>query len=181
VVSGLLNMTRGIGTALGVALASAVYIAAYRASSSTAPPTAAANGLTAAMATLGGIALVAGAMLLLRPETASAEEPHDDAVAGGNRRRWPSVAAAIPNQTTVVTPLCAEVRATGRERFTAATLHRRETHGQPDGPGGHSLPASGGACPFCRWGWPRSRACGRPWHSRDGTPATSWSASTSRC
>ncbi len=55
VIGGVLNMTRGIGTALGVGLASALYVSA----------TGAASGLTVALAALGGIALAAGAALRL--------------------------------------------------------------------------------------------------------------------
>ncbi len=64
VVSGILNMTRGIGTALGVALAAALYVAAA-ASGHAEPTAAAAGGLTLATATLGGLALAGGLALLL--------------------------------------------------------------------------------------------------------------------
>jgi hypothetical protein len=49
-ISGLLNMTRGVGTALGVASAGALYQA---------------GGLTLAMAALGGVGLGAGVWLHL--------------------------------------------------------------------------------------------------------------------
>ena len=65
VVSGVLNMTRGIGTALGVALASAIYIAAAGASGTWPSPDAAAHGLTVALAVLGVTAMLAGVSLLL--------------------------------------------------------------------------------------------------------------------
>ena len=74
VVSGVLNMTRGFGTALGVAVASALYIAASGASGGGAAPEAAASGLTVALAALGSIALAAAVALLLGPETAGSGE-----------------------------------------------------------------------------------------------------------
>jgi hypothetical protein len=70
VVSGVLNMTRGFGTALGVALATAVYIAASGATGGAASPEAAARGLTVAFAALGAIALATAVALLLRPSRA---------------------------------------------------------------------------------------------------------------
>lgn len=70
VVGGVLNMTRGIGTALGVAVASALYVVASGASGASASPAAAANGLTVALAVLGSTALVVGVALLFAPETA---------------------------------------------------------------------------------------------------------------
>jgi EmrB/QacA subfamily drug resistance transporter len=70
VIGGVLNMTRGVGTALGVALASALYITASGANSATASPAAAATGLTVALATLGLAALTVGLALLLAPATA---------------------------------------------------------------------------------------------------------------
>jgi EmrB/QacA subfamily drug resistance transporter len=68
VVSGVLNMTRGFGTALGVALASALYIAGSGATGAGAPPESAASGLTVALAALGSIALATAVALLLRGE-----------------------------------------------------------------------------------------------------------------
>lgn len=65
VVGGVLNMTRGFGTALGVALASALYIAGSGATGAGAAPESAARGLTVAGAVFGSIAL-AGAVALLR-------------------------------------------------------------------------------------------------------------------
>lgn len=70
VVSGVLNMSRGIGTALGVALASALFIAASRTSGTTASPSAAATGLTVSIAALGALAVATALALLLRPEAA---------------------------------------------------------------------------------------------------------------
>ena len=61
VVSGVLNMTRGMGTALGVALASALYLAAAGASGNAD----AAHGLTAALAVLACLALGVGLTLML--------------------------------------------------------------------------------------------------------------------
>jgi len=69
VIGGVLNMTRGVGTALGIALASALYIAASGSNSATASTTAAASGLTLALAALGGTALAVGLALLLAPDT----------------------------------------------------------------------------------------------------------------
>lgn len=82
VVGGVLNMTRGIGTALGVALASALYIAASGTSGTGAAPAAAARGLMLSLAALGALALAAGLALLLRPDTA------DRATPDPSRRRW---------------------------------------------------------------------------------------------
>jgi EmrB/QacA subfamily drug resistance transporter len=65
VVSGILNMTRGMGTAVGVALASAIYTAAAGASATRSLPDAAARGFTAALAVLGSLALAVGLSLLL--------------------------------------------------------------------------------------------------------------------
>jgi EmrB/QacA subfamily drug resistance transporter len=70
VIGGVLNMTRGIGTALGVALASALYITASGAGGASASPAAAASGLTVALATLGATALAVGLGLLVAPRTA---------------------------------------------------------------------------------------------------------------
>ncbi len=60
VVSGVLNMTRGMGTALGVALASAIYTTAAGASGANAG-----HGLTFALASLSCLALAVGLALLL--------------------------------------------------------------------------------------------------------------------
>jgi EmrB/QacA subfamily drug resistance transporter len=73
VVSGMLNMTRGIGTALGVAIAGALYTAAAGASGANAGHagvSAAESGLTVALAVLGLLALATGLALLFsaRPE-----------------------------------------------------------------------------------------------------------------
>jgi len=81
VVSGVLNMTRGFGTALGVALASAIYIAASGATGAGAPPQAAASGLDVALAMLGSISLAAAIALLLGPETSVS--PHITPIAEG--------------------------------------------------------------------------------------------------
>ena len=69
VIGGVLNMTRGVGTALGVALASALYITASGSSSVSALPAAAASGLTVTLAALGSTALVVGLALVLAPGT----------------------------------------------------------------------------------------------------------------
>ena len=73
VVSGVLNMTRGMGTAVGVALASAIYIAATGANGTQASRDAAAHGFTAALALLGAVALSCGVSLLLHRSNANAE------------------------------------------------------------------------------------------------------------
>jgi EmrB/QacA subfamily drug resistance transporter len=70
VVSGVLNMTRGAGTALGVAIASALYIAGTGVSGPDASPTAAGNGLTLSLGALGVIAVGAALALLLLPDRA---------------------------------------------------------------------------------------------------------------
>ena len=86
VVSGVLNMTRGMGTAVGVALASAIYIAAAGASSTRVAPAAAAHGLTAALAVLGSVALAGGLSLLLSRRRANA----------GASSRWHERARPLP-------------------------------------------------------------------------------------
>ena len=73
VIGGVPNMTRGVGTALGVALTSALYITASGAGSASAPPAAAANGLTVALAALGVTAVAVGLALLLAPEATRAD------------------------------------------------------------------------------------------------------------
>jgi MFS family permease len=74
VISGVLNMTRGMGTALGVAFAGAVYTAAAGVSGTEvgrASAAAAARGLTVTLAVLGALALLAGlALSLQRAEVA---------------------------------------------------------------------------------------------------------------
>jgi MFS family permease len=68
VISGLLNMTRGMGTALGVAIAGALYTTAAGvsgANAGNAEANAAAHGLFVTLAVLGIAALVTGAVLLL--------------------------------------------------------------------------------------------------------------------
>ena len=72
IVSGVLNMTRGMGTALGVALASALYLATAGASNTGD----AAHGLTAALAVFAGLALAVGLTILLdRPHLDDHREP----------------------------------------------------------------------------------------------------------
>jgi EmrB/QacA subfamily drug resistance transporter len=83
VVSGVLNMTRGFGTALGVALASALYLAASGATGAGASPTSAATGLTVAVASLGAIAVAAAVALLRRPEAAALLDLPAPPVLGG--------------------------------------------------------------------------------------------------
>jgi predicted MFS family arabinose efflux permease len=73
VVSGVLNMSRGIGTALGVAVAGALYLAAgtsaVGASGARTLAAAARNGLVVSLAALGALALVAGLALLWLSDT----------------------------------------------------------------------------------------------------------------
>jgi EmrB/QacA subfamily drug resistance transporter len=71
VIGGVLNMTRGVGTALGVAIASALYVAASGTNSATAPAAAAGSGLTVALAALGLTAIAVGLALLLMPGDAA--------------------------------------------------------------------------------------------------------------
>jgi EmrB/QacA subfamily drug resistance transporter len=100
VVGGVLNMTRGVGTALGVALASALYIAASGTSGTGASPAAAATGLTVSLAALGALALAVGLALLLRPETMGAATQDasgrgwQTANAPGRRRLHPNHSSA---------------------------------------------------------------------------------------
>ena len=111
VVSGVLNMTRGMGTALGVAVASALYLAAAGASSSADG----AHGLTAALGALAGLALAVGLALLLdRPHPDPHREPaadgklsHANPASGatGQRRRWhASFRRLCPQQRAPVRP-----------------------------------------------------------------------------
>ena len=87
-VSGLLNMTRGLGTALGVALTGAVFTAVARvagANLSQASGAAAGHGLTAAIGVLGALALVTGSALLLRARRATGSADRASDLAGGER------------------------------------------------------------------------------------------------
>ena len=83
VISGLLNMTRGIGTALGVAIASALYTAAAEAGAAHDAHDAAGHGLTVALAVLGLVALAVGLALLLEARVfASARRRREQPAAG---------------------------------------------------------------------------------------------------
>ncbi len=64
-VGGVLNMTRGFGTALGVALAGALFTAVSGAGHTAASADAAGRGLALALAALAGLALAAGVVLLV--------------------------------------------------------------------------------------------------------------------
>jgi EmrB/QacA subfamily drug resistance transporter len=80
VISGVLNMTRGMGTALGIALAGAVYIAAAGASGAAVARTSAAaagRGLTVTFAVLGALALLTGLVLLFQPVDVPVRATHD--------------------------------------------------------------------------------------------------------
>ena len=85
VIGGVLNMTRGIGTALGVAVASALYISASGASGASGSSAAAASGLTVALAALGLTDFAVGLALLGAPSTAG-EAPRESR---GQRWRTP--------------------------------------------------------------------------------------------
>ena len=74
VVSGVLNMTRGIGTALGVALGVALFTAGARNATGTAS---AGRGLALALAVLGAIALATALALILRRPTVPWTAPSD--------------------------------------------------------------------------------------------------------
>ncbi len=108
VIGGVLNMTRGLGTAVGVALTSALYITASGTSSASASPAAAASGLTVALAALGTTALAAGLGLLLAPEVTSAAtgEPSGEksrtlrAAAGHRRLHGPRASASLASPLT---------------------------------------------------------------------------------
>ena len=72
VVSGMLNMTRGLGTALGVALTATVFTALAGVTGANLPhASAAGHGLIAALGVLGVLALITGAALLLRARPAT--------------------------------------------------------------------------------------------------------------
>ncbi len=71
VLSGVLNMTRGMGTALGVAIASALYLAAAAAGGASAAA-GASRGLTVSLAALGALALGTGLALALARRRAGA-------------------------------------------------------------------------------------------------------------
>ena len=91
VVSGMLNMTRGLGTALGVALTGAMFTAVAAvtgASMARASAAAAGRGLTAALGGLGVLALVTGSALLWRArEAAESARCNDPARAGSGDHR----------------------------------------------------------------------------------------------
>ena len=91
VVSGMLNMTRGLGTALGVALTGAVFTAVAGvtgANLARASAAAAGRGLTAALGGLGVLALVTGSALLWRArEAAESARCNDPARAGSGDHR----------------------------------------------------------------------------------------------
>ncbi len=78
VVSGMLNVTRALGTALGIAVASAVYAAARNATPSAAvSPIASGHGLAAALGVWAAIAAATGLWLLsARREAAVPLHPH---------------------------------------------------------------------------------------------------------
>jgi hypothetical protein len=72
VVGGMLNMTRGLGTALGVALIGAVFTAVAGVSVANLPQASAAgHGLEAALGVLGVLAVITGAALLWRARRAT--------------------------------------------------------------------------------------------------------------
>ena len=115
VVSGVLNMTRGAGTALGVALTSALYIAASGVSGPSASPAAAGSGLTVSLAALSSLALATALALFLLPVTAGAsEQGHNEVQAprpardhsppdpGGDEASRPRP-AGVPSQITPIT------------------------------------------------------------------------------
>jgi EmrB/QacA subfamily drug resistance transporter len=93
VVSGLLNMTRGLGTALGVALTGAVFTAVADvagANLSRGGTAAAAHGLVAALGVLGALVLVTGSALLWRARRTTRAGGYSVDPAGGDpvdRRR----------------------------------------------------------------------------------------------
>lgn len=103
-VGGLLNMTRGLGTALGVAIAAALYTAAAGVTGTNAAhagPAAAAAGLRVALLGLAVAALATGMLLLVRAasdagsgpvqhereRTRPGASPHPDGTMGRDRRR----------------------------------------------------------------------------------------------
>lgn len=91
-VGGLLNMTRGLGTALGVAIAAALYTAAAGvsgANAANAGPTAADAGLRVALLGLAAGALATGALLLMR-------ETDGDALSRRRRRHEQTRSDAPP-------------------------------------------------------------------------------------
>ena len=70
-ISAVINMTRSIGTALGVALASLLYADGHRVRSGHGPQSAVSpgEGITVALGALGALALVAGVVLPLLPDS----------------------------------------------------------------------------------------------------------------
>jgi MFS family permease len=84
VVGGMLNMTRGLGTALGVALTGAVFTAVAGVTGANLPQASAAgHGLAAALGVLGVPALITGAALLWRAR-ATEKAPSGRPDPGGN-------------------------------------------------------------------------------------------------
>jgi len=89
-VGGVLNMTRGFGTALGVAVAGALFTAVSKAGGGGVSDAGAADGLTVALATLACLALAAGGVLLLGRQRAARirRSPH-----GKRKQRLQQLAA----------------------------------------------------------------------------------------
>ena len=87
----MLNMTRGLGTALGVALTGAVFTAVAGVTGANMPRASAAaagHGLTAALGVLGVLALVTGSALLWRArEATESARCNDPARAGSGDHR----------------------------------------------------------------------------------------------
>ena len=91
VVSGMLNMTRGLGTAVGVALTGAVFTAVAGVTGANLPhASAAGHGLTAALGVLGVLALITGAALLLRARPATEKATRGRPDPGGHVTNAPS-------------------------------------------------------------------------------------------
>ncbi len=122
VVSGVLNMTRGVGTALGVALASALYVGASAISTDRGGPAAAAHGFTIALATLASIALVVGLFLLLTPDTARSEQHQRAQPSPGRPPSAPDSAAPHRNRDRRLhSPRRTSARPPGRSPHDRAT------------------------------------------------------------
>ncbi|MBV8942305.1 MAG: MFS transporter [Solirubrobacterales bacterium] len=100
-VGGILNMTRGAGTALGVAGASVIYTMAVGVSgadAATAGLAAASHGLTVSLLVFGAIALATGAALALRGSRASARLGGSSAATDERRSRPRSPTAPLTNE-----------------------------------------------------------------------------------
>ncbi|MGO9976744.1 MAG: MFS transporter [Solirubrobacteraceae bacterium] len=123
VISGVLNMTRGMGTALGVALAGALYSAIAGAAGVPTTHAAAAHGLSVTLAALGSLALAVGLMLLLGRSAVTAISGGGHRSSASSSRRANALDAPI-TRNTATRPSPAAVELTRRD----PSNHQSWTH-----------------------------------------------------